>query len=128
MTLNLHYNREYLSSLEACATVDMVIYSIWRYESLLVQLHGTSDVSLQILWTLQALKELAVNSEFIRNPSMKSYDYSFTVCRKVKKKKTPRNFKIPGVMEIYKVDDVMKHKLKVSNLTKHPIKKKPTPC
>lgn len=87
MTLNLHNNREYLSSLEACATVDMIIFSIWRYESLLVQLHGTSDVCLQILWTLQALKELAVDSEFIRNPSMKSYDYSFTVCRKVKVKK-----------------------------------------
>lgn len=63
------------------------------------------------------LKELAINSEFITNPSMKSnVQKMITLCR---------NFKIPGgIIKIYEVDNVIKHELSSQTFPKYSAKKK----
>lgn len=116
MTLNLHNIGEHLSSYVR-KLGPLWAWSCFPFEdmngSLLKQVHGTGNVCLQILWTLQAQKRLAVDSEFISNLPMKSFvQKMIKVGRQVKVKKETRNCKIAGGMQIYNVDDVMKHKLK----------------
>lgn len=116
MTLNLHNIGEHLSSYVR-KLGPLWAWSCFPFEdmngSLLEQVHGTGNVCLQILWTLQAQKRLAVDSEFISNLPMKSFvQKMIKVGRQVKVKKETRNCKIAGGMQIYNVDDVMKHKLK----------------
>ena len=116
MTLNLHNIGQHLTYYVR-KLGPLWAWSCFPFEdmngSLLEQVHGTGNVCLQILWTLQAQKQLAVDSQFISNPSMKLFvQKMIKVGRQVKIKKDTKDCKIAGGMEPYRVDDHMEQKMK----------------
>ncbi|VDI45631.1 Hypothetical predicted protein [Mytilus galloprovincialis] len=116
MTLNLHNVGQHL-----CYYVRKLgplwAWSCFPFEdmngTILEQVHGTGNVCLQILWTLQVQKKLVVDSVFITNPIFKGFvDKMVKVGRHVKIKAVAANCKIAGSMTIFKPDNVLTEKLK----------------
>lgn len=115
VTLNIHNAGEHLISYVRKLGPAWA-WSCFPFEdmngSLLEQVHGTGNVCLQILWTLQAHKRLAVDSDYMSNVPYKLYVRKMIkVGRQVQAKKETSNCKIAGSMKLFDVSDDLKLKI-----------------
>ena len=80
--------------------------------SLLDYAHGTGDVCLQILWTVQAQKRLAVDAQYINNHFLKGYVQKMVKAgRSVTIKLEAKNCKVAGGLKSLVLTEDIRNKL-----------------
>ena len=99
-TLNIHVSHltQYVKQLGP-----LWAYSCFPFEdmngTLIKLVHGTGDVRVQILWSIQTLKRLSHDTQYISDPHLQGYVQSLmSIGRKVKIKHEAINCKIAGAV------------------------------